>query len=144
MEQRSLATLLTITALVIPGIAGAAQSKPPRWTVSAEALVFDRVGTAKWTLVERVPGAVSFANVPNTSGTPALNSTDLNQGFSPGFRLGADYHVDSNYDLESSFFRIAGWDSTRSVGPDNPLNWLVMKAPGGFFQTQDFTYQSMT
>jgi hypothetical protein len=35
-------------------------------------------------------------------------------------------------------------DSTKSVGPDNPLNWLVMRAPGSFFQTQDFSYQSMT
>ena len=157
MKQRSLATLLTIIALVIPGIAGAAQtntrdsiadpsqsSKPPRWTVSAEAIVFDRVDTAKWTLVERVPGAVSFANVPSTAGTSALNSTDLDQGFSPGFRLGAAYHIDSNNDLSVSFFRINDWNSTRSVGPDNPLNWLVMKAPGSFFQTQDFSYQSMT
>ena len=119
-------------------------SRPPRWTVSAEVIVFDRVGTAKQTLVERVPGTVPFEDVPATTGTPALNSTNLNQGFSPGFRLGATYHVDSNYNLELSFFHISDWDSTRSIGPDNPLNWLVMRAPGGFFQTQDFTYQSMT
>ena len=119
-------------------------SRPPRWTVSAEVIVFDRVGTAKQTLVERVPGTVPFEDVPATTGTPALNSTNLNQGFSPGFRLGATYHVDSNYNLELSFFHISDWDSTRSIGPDNPLNWLVMRAPGGFFQTQDFAYQSMT
>ncbi|MCX5681829.1 MAG: BBP7 family outer membrane beta-barrel protein, partial [Candidatus Omnitrophica bacterium] len=83
-------------------------------------------------------------SIPTTPGAQALNSTDLNQGFAPGFRLGAAYHVDSNLDLSVSFFRIADWNSTQSVGPDNPLNWLVMKAPGGFFQTQDFTYQSMT
>jgi hypothetical protein len=118
-------------------------SHPPRWSISAEAIVFDRVGTANRKLVERVPGLVAFGNVPITHGTPALNSTDLDQGFSPGFRVGVTYHVDSNYDLEASFFRISDWDSTRSIGPDNPLNWLVMKAPGGFFQTQDFTYQSM-
>ncbi len=163
MKQRPLATLLTLIALVIPGIAGAGQSNtcigfgdstldsgflrcglslsltgehiaandnkesssssffrpladrlqdaggndtdssrsshPPRWTVSAEAIVFDRIGTANRTLVERVPGFVSFVNVPTTPGAPALNSTDLNQGFSPGFRLGVTYHVDSNYDL---------------------------------------------
>lgn len=118
-------------------------SRPPRWTVSAETIVFDRVGTANRTLVERVPGDVSFAKVPTTPGTPALNSTDLNQGFSPGFRVGVTYHADSNYGLELSFFRVSGWDSTRSIGPDNPPNWLVMRAPG-FFQTQDFSYQSMT
>ena len=119
-------------------------SHPPRWTISAEAIVFDRVGTANRTLVERVPGAVSFDKIPTTPGTPALNSTDLNQGFSPGFRLGATYHADPKYDLELSFFHVSGWDSTRSIGPDNPPNWLVMRAPGIFFQTQDFTYQSMT
>ncbi len=118
-------------------------SRPPRWTVSAETIIFDRVGTASRTLVERVPGDVSFAKVPTTPGTPALNSTDLSQGFSPGFRVGVTYHADPNYGLELSFFRVSGWDSTRSIGPDNPPNWLVMKAPG-FFQTQDFSYQSMT
>ena len=118
-------------------------SQPPRWTVSAEAIVFDRVGTAKQTLVERVPGDVQFYSIPTTPGTPALNSTDLNQGFAPGFRLGAAYHVDSNLDLSVSFFHIGDWDSTQSIGPD-PLNWLVMRAPGGFFQTQDYAYQSMT
>ena len=119
-------------------------SQPPRWTVSAEAIVFDRVGTAKQTLVERVPGTVPFKDIPITTGTPALNSTDLNQGFAPGFRLGAAYHVDSNLDLSLSFFHISDWSSIQSIGPDNPLNWMVMRAPGGFFQTQDFAYQSMT
>ena len=84
-----------------------------------------------------------FARIPTTPGTPALNSTDLNQGFCPGFRLGVTYQADSKYGLELSFFRVSGWDSTRSIGPDNPPNWLVMRAPG-FFQTQDFSYQSMT
>jgi hypothetical protein len=120
-------------------------SHPPRWTVSVEAIVLDRVDTAKQTLVERVPGTTPFyPGVAVTPGTPALNSTDLHQGFAPGFRLGITYHVDSNYGLESSFFHIRDWDSTRSIGPDNPRNWLVMRAPGGFFQTQDFAYQSMT
>lgn len=117
--------------------------RPPRWTVSAETIVFNRVGTANRTLVERVPGGVSFAKIPTTPGTPALNSTDLNQGFSPGFRLVVTYHADSKFGLELSFFRVSGWDSSRSIGPDNPPNWLVMRAPG-FFQTQDFSYQSMT
>jgi hypothetical protein len=208
MKQLTLATLLMTIALVIPGIAGAAQSDQfigsgdstsdsghlrcdstgvmtrdhlvansnkegsvpsfsetladrsqgaggndmdssrsshsPRWTVSAETIVLDRVGTAGRTLVERVPGSVSFISVPTTPGTQALNSNDLNQGFSPGLRVGATYHADPNYGLELSFFRVSGWDSTRSIGPDNPLNWLVMRAPGSFFQTQDFSYQSMT
>jgi hypothetical protein len=31
-------------------------SHPLRWSLSAEAIIFDRVGTAKYALVERVPG----------------------------------------------------------------------------------------
>ncbi len=119
-------------------------SHPSRWTVSAEAIIFDRIGTANRTLVERVPGVVPFASVPTTPGIPALNSTDLDQGLSPGLRLGVTYHADSNFDWELSFFHLSGWDSTRSVGPDNPPDWLVMRGPGIFFQTQDFAYQSMT
>ena len=119
-------------------------SAPARWTVSAEAIVLDRVDTANQTLVERVPGNVQFLSILTTPGTPALNSTDLHQGFAPGFKLGITYHVDPDYDIESSFFHISDWNSTKSIGPDNPLDWLVMRAPGGFFQTQDFTYQSMT
>lgn len=119
-------------------------SHPSRCTLSAEAIVFDRVGAAKYTLVERVPGSTYFFEIPTTPGEPALNSKNLKQHFSPGFRLGATYHGDSNNDLLLSFFRIGNWNTTRSIGPDNPLDWLVMKAPGVFFQTQDFTYQSMT
>lgn len=117
---------------------------PPRCTLSAEAVIFDRVDTAKYSLVERVPGTTYFFDIPTTPGDPALNSTNLKQNFSPGFRLGAAYHVDSKHDLLLSFFQIGDWNSTRSIGPDNPLDWLVMRSPGGFFQTQDFTYQSMT
>jgi hypothetical protein len=162
IKQRPILILLVSIILVVSGIAGAAQSnmsdskeslvlspssqqlsQPQRLTFSVEAIVFDRVGTANQTLVERVPGLVSFANVQTTDGIKSLNSTDLDQGFTPGFRLGAAYHIDSNYDLSLSFFRISDWDSTGSIGPDDPLNWLVMDAPGDFFQTQDFSYQSM-
>ncbi len=119
-------------------------SQPSRWTISEETIIFDRVGTDKWALVERVPGAVPFAKIPTTPGTQALNSTDINHGFSAGLRLGAAYHADPQNDILLSFFRSGNWDSTKSVGPDNPSNWLVMRAPGVFFQTQDFSYQSMT
>jgi len=144
-KQLTLAALLTLLALISPGTAGAAQSNQSidRWTLSAETIFFERVGTADRTLVERVPGAVPFIQVPTTPGQSALNSTDLNQGFSPGLRLGVTYQAASNLGLKLSFFRIACWDSTRSIGPDNPPNWLVMRAPGSFFQTQDFSYQSM-
>ena len=118
-------------------------SQLSRWSVSEEALVFDRVGTAKWVFVERVPGATHFLSVPTTTSAPAFNSSDFNQGYAPGMRLGLDYHVDSDHDLLLSFFYIGTWDSAKSFGPDDPLNWLEMKAPGSFVQTQDFAYQSM-
>jgi hypothetical protein len=145
----ALTTLLWIIALISPCINGAVQSDQSigpgkSISVSAEALVFDRVGTADRTLVERVPGSIPFIKVPFTRGSQALNSTDFDQGFAPGFRVGATYHADSNYGLELSFFRVSGWDSTRSIGPDESPSWLVMRAPGAFFQTQDFSYQSMT
>lgn len=115
-----------------------------RWTISAETIFLQRIGTAHQTLVERVPGNVPFGNIPTTFGTPALNSSDFGGRFSPGLKLGVTYHVDSNYSLESSFFLSKGWNVARSIGPDSPLNWLVMRAPGIFVQTQDFSYQSMT
>ena len=118
-------------------------SQSSRWTISEEAIVFDRVGTEKWALVERVPGATQLYSIAATSGIQALNSTDLNQGYSAGMRLGAAYHADAKNDLALSFSRSGNWDSTKSVGPDSPLNWLVMRAPGVFVQTQDFAYQSM-
>ena len=31
----------------------------------------------------------------------------------------------------------------QTIGPDSPSDWLVMKAPGSFWQTQDFRYQAM-
>ncbi|MGJ4907253.1 hypothetical protein [Bradyrhizobium sp. HKCCYLS2033] len=33
--------------------------------------------------------------------------------------------------------------AVRSTGPETPAQWLVMKAPGSFWQTQDYSYQSM-
>jgi hypothetical protein len=51
-------------------------------------------------------------------------------------------HGDSGYDFELSYFQIGDWSSARTVGPDNPPDWLVMRAPG-FLQTQDHPYQAM-
>ncbi len=116
---------------------------PPRWTFSADVIILNRIGGGNQTLVERVPGDVSFSKVPSTPGAQVLNSNDLQQGFSTGPRLGLIYHGDSGYGLELSYFQSIDWNTSRAIGPDNPPNWLVMRAPGSFFQTQDFTYQSM-
>ena len=112
-------------------------SRPPRWTVSADAIILDRIGGVNRTLVERVPGAVPLPDLSTTPGTKALNSNDFQQGFSAGPRIGLIRHGDSGYDLELSYFQIGGWSSARTVGPDYPADWLVMRAPGGFLQTQD-------
>jgi hypothetical protein len=119
------------------------QGAPPRWTVSAEAIILNRIGSVNRTLVERVPGTVPLPNLATTPGTEALNSNDFRQGFSPGPRIAVTRHGDSGYDLEVLYFQTAGWSSTKSVGPDNPPDWLVMRAPGGFLQTQDHSYQAM-
>ena len=107
----------------------------PRWTASADFIILDRIGSVNQTLVERVPLSVPYPLVPYARGVEALNGNDFQQGFAGGPRLGLIRHGDSGYDLELSYFQIDGWSSDRSVGPDNPTDWLVMRAPGGFTQT---------
>ena len=46
-------------------------------TYSGSGFVFDRIGTAKQTLVERVPGIVPFGTVPFSPATEALNSRGI-------------------------------------------------------------------
>jgi hypothetical protein len=108
----------------------------PRWTASADFIILDRIGTASQTLVERVPYPV-----PGPV-TEALNSGDFQQGFAAGPRLDLIRHCDSGYDLEFSYFQIDGWSSDRSVGPDDPPDWLVMTSPG-FTQTNQKPDQAM-
>ncbi len=36
-----------------------------------------------------------------------------------------------------------GLNSAKAVGPYSPADWPMMKAPGSFWQTQDFPYQAM-
>lgn len=119
----------------------------PRWTVSAEAIVLGRIGGVNQTLVERVPGTVPFFNPPyDTSTAPgveAFNSNQFRQGFSAGPKISLTYHDDSGYGVELSYFNIFDQSASKTIGPDNPADWLVMKAPGIFWQTQDFPYQGM-
>ncbi len=114
----------------------------PQWTVSAEAIVLGRMGGVNQTLVSRVPGTVQFYDTATASGTEALNSNQF-QGFSAGPRISIIYHGDSGYGAELSYFNIFDQSDGKAVGPTNPLDWLVMKAPGAFWQTQDFPYQAM-
>jgi len=115
----------------------------PRWTISAEAIVLERIGGVNRTLVERVPGTVPFFATSIAPGTEAFNSNQFQQGFSPGLKIGLMYHGDSGYSVELSYFNIFDQSATKAIGPDNPADWLVMRAPGTFWQTQDFPYQAM-
>jgi hypothetical protein len=119
----------------------------PRWAVSAEAIVLGRIRGVNQTLVERVPGTVPFFNPPyDTSTAPgveASNSNQFRQGFSAGPKISLTYHDDSGYGVELSYFNIFDQSASKTIGPDNPPDWLVMKAPGIFWQTQDFSYQGM-
>jgi hypothetical protein len=122
-----------------------------RWTFSAETLFLGRWGGGNQTLVARVPGGVPFVTIPPATGynsatypgVEALNSNQLRQGFSAGPKLSLTYRDDSGYGVELSYFDVLGLRATKAIGPDNPADWLVMKAPGSFWQTQDFQYQAM-
>ncbi|MGB9189161.1 MAG: BBP7 family outer membrane beta-barrel protein [Methylovirgula sp.] len=108
----------------------------------------ERLGGVNRTLVERVPGDVPFYNPPyeDTSTAPgveAFNSNQFRQGFSAGPKISLTYHGDSGYGVELSYFNIFDQTATKVIGPDSPADWLVMKAPGNFWQTQDFPYQGM-
>ncbi len=126
---------------------------PPRWTFSAETIGLARYGGVNQTLVARVPGTVPFYGFPPPApplydsatypGFEALNSNQLRQGFAAGPKLSLTYRDGSGYGVELSYFDILGLSASKAIGPDNPPNWLVMKAPGSFWQTQDFPYQAM-
>jgi hypothetical protein len=73
----------------------------------------------------------------------AFNSNQFWQGFSAGPRISVTYHDESGYGAEFSYFNIFTQSATKTVGPTNPADWLVMYAPGAFWQTQDFAYQGM-
>jgi hypothetical protein len=115
---------------------GFCQSCCSRWTASAEFITLDRVGSVPYILMETVPSSVPYGDLPKTAGTPVFNASDFRDSFSGGPRLGLIHHGDDGSDLEASYFQIDGWDSYRAIGP-TPDDWLVMRAPGNFLQTQD-------
>jgi hypothetical protein len=117
----------------------------PLWTFSAEAIVLGRMGGANQTLVGLLPGGMQFAATQNASAlaAEAFNSNQFSQGFSAGPKISVTYHDESGYGAEFSYFNIFTQSATKTVGPTNPADWLVMYAPGAFWQTQDFAYQGM-
>jgi len=119
-------------------------TSPPQWTVSIEGIALARLGGGvNRTLVARVPGTVPFLATAVAPGTAAFNSEQFRQGYSAGPKIQLMYHNDSGYGMELSYFNIFDQIGTKTFGPDSPADWLVMKAPGGFWQTQDFPYQAM-
>lgn len=116
----------------------------PRWTASVEAVVLERLGGVNQTLVQRVPGTTPFFETSKALGAEALNSNQLQAGFAPGAKVRLQYSDDSGYGVEATYLNISFRSTTAAVGPDNPADWLVMRAPGTFWQTQDFPYQAMT
>jgi len=122
----------------------------PHWTFSAEAIGLARQGGVNQTLVARVPDNVPYylpsgpgLDSGTYPGVEALNSNQLWQRLAAGAKLSLTYHGDSGYGAELSYFGVLGLSATKAVGPDNPADWLVMKAPGTFWQTQDFFDQAM-
>jgi hypothetical protein len=124
------------------------QERSARWLVSVEALAFGRSGTGNQSLVSLVPGDVPWwtpagPNTTNVPGVEALNSHQLSQRLAAGPRLGVSYRDPSGYGVELSYFNVLGLKASKGIGPEAPAQWLVMKAPGTFWQTQDYAYQSM-
>jgi hypothetical protein len=110
----------------------------PQWTVAADFIILERVGSEAYPLVETVPADQPSDTYP---GTEVLNATELHQGSSGGPRLDLIHHGE-DADLEVVYFQIDGWDAYRSIGP-TPDDWLRMMAPGGFLQTQDNKAEQM-
>ncbi len=124
----------------------------PRWTVSVEAIVLDRTGGVNRTLVALLPGRKAWCATagfpypdcnkpPITGGVEAFNSSQFQQGFSAGPKIDLIYHGDGGYGAELAYFNISNQSATKSVGPNG--DWLVMRAPGIFWQTQDYPDQAM-
>lgn len=114
------------------------------WTISIEAIALGRSNDVNQALVNRVPGGNSFYSTAVENGAEAFNSNQFQQGIAAGPKLTLTYHDVAGYGLEMSYFSVSSMTASKTIGPDNPGNWLVMKAPGGFWQTQDFPNQGMT
>ena len=123
---------------VLATAASAAPPEPaPRWTLSVEAIALQRTAATSRTLVERVPGTVPFNATFTTTGPEAFNSNQLRQGFAAGPKISLTYRYDPGWSFEASYFNTSTASASNTTGPDSPADWLVMRAPGAFWQTQD-------
>jgi hypothetical protein len=133
---------------------GQSPENAPRWTVSVEAIVLNRTGGVNRPLVSLLPGSTPFCvtagfyypgctTPPVTGGVEVFNSSQFQQGFSAGPDVDLIYRSASGYSAELAYFNIFNQSATKSVGPTSPADWLVMRAPGFFWQTQDYPNQAM-
>jgi hypothetical protein len=122
-------------------------SRAPRWTVSIEAVALGRSGGVDQALVSRAPGATPFYVSPpgvstaNAAGVEAFDSNQFQQGLSAAPKVSLIYRGDSGYGAELTYFGVLGLSDAKAIGPDG--DWLVMRAPGSFWQTPDFSNQAM-
>ncbi len=114
------------------------------WNFSVEAIALSRSNNSvNQPLVSTLPGSSSFAQTAYIPASEVFNSNQFQQGSAVGPKLTLDYLGDSGYGFELSYFNVNNLNASNTIGPSNPGNWYIMKAPG-FWQTQDFAYQGMT
>jgi len=114
------------------------------WALSIEAINLKRSNNSvNQPLVSTLPGSYTFGQTASTPASEVFNSNRLQQGSAVGPKLTLDYLGDSAYGFELSYFNVQNLNASNTIGPSNPGNWYIMKAPG-FWQTQDFAYQGMT
>jgi hypothetical protein len=114
----------------------------PRWTFSVEGIALSRAGGPNQALVGQMPGSSSF--FPDTygqSGVEAFNSNQFWQGLAAGAKVDVTYRGDAGLGFGLSYFGVGRLNAAKFVGPDG--DWLLMTAPGTFWQTQDYPDQSM-
>jgi hypothetical protein len=102
------------------------QPRCPRWTATADYIIFDRIGTSTRTLLREVP----IGSISAPPGEEVLNSNDFSQGFHGGPRVSLIHQGPCRcYDLELLYFQIDGWNDARLITPDAD-HLLVFSVPG--------------
>ena len=114
------------------------------WVLSIEAIALERSNNSvNQPLVSALPGSYTFGQTAGIPGSEVFNSNQFQQGRAVGPKLTLDYLGDSDYGFTLSYFNTQNINASHTIGPSNPGDWYIMKAPG-FWQTQDFSYQGMT
>ena len=122
-----------------------AKRSKPHWTFSVEAISLKRSNSSvNQPLVSTLPGADTFGQTAYKPTAEVFNSNQFQQGSATGPKFTLEYSGNSNYGIELSYFSVQNLNASNTIGPSNPGSWYVMKAPGSFWQTQDFAYQGMT